>query len=604
MGNPRTGIDGRSEYLDKIIREVERDLYDKVADIDHDVSNYESGDSEIHLRVKFLDGSSYVFTFEDWRLTMRPSYMTSDVDIIVNEITKYMKDNGIVDLDPIDYWEEIASKEVQDFDGFWTDYTLYYNESEGRFVCIFGDKDMYNPTNTDPDFECEEKWEAFEWFNDYDTGEAEGEDDTIYESTNIEVAGEADTTPMNATGVIEWMEEHFPECPYVHFRYYFEEPVVKLFFDKSNASIYKIHGILDKSGLKYRAYGPYIVIYTDEDEEFIKNHDDEIQASRTIECQKDDSSMNATDVVRWMYEEYPQINFYDERDLGDKVRLIFELPSKPGLIEDIKESLDSLHLEYVLKPYRLYITAPEDPEYKIEDTDSVESSTNLADAFIRVHDKDEINWQMQDYNYDPFYDELKEYMVDGETWDDEDDEGYPADTNVDLKTLFARMPEDKQRDFLDRFWIHNNSKDYVKSDWNIEDQIDAPNTIGKLNPGDKFVNRNGVEITIVDPSKDGRVQYTVGDECRIGSEKLIQQMLYRNNYMRKVESSSEIIDMGLGDDVEYWYFTTHGVQPGSVPKGLIIDQIIDTPEGTYFSTNRVITTESLKYYDIKERAPR
>lgn len=142
----------------------------------------------------------------------------------------------------------------------------------------------------------------------------------------------------------------------------------------------------------------------------------------------------------------------------------------------------------------------------------------------------------------------------------------------------------------------------IMSDWNIEDQIDAPDAIGKLNPGDKFVNRNGVVVEIIEPDRLGHIQFKIGDEVKSGNEKSIQQMLYRNNYMRKIETSQEFVDMGTG--LEYWYFTTHGVQPGSVPKCLNIIKIVDAPEGSYFLTDRVITTKALHEYDIKERAPK
>lgn len=176
----------------------------------------------------------------------------------------------------------------------------------------------------------------------------------------------------------------------------------------------------------------------------------------------------------------------------------------------------------------------EDEEIEQGYFDDIESSTSLSDKFREIHDKDEINWQMHDYNYEPFYDELKSYMVDGETWDAEDADGWSADTNVELDTLFNRMPADKQKDFMQRFWVHD-PDETILSYWSVEDQIDAPDTIGSLNPGDVFINRNGVKITIVEPTKDGRIQYNVGDECHIGSEKSIQQMLYRNNYIRNAE---------------------------------------------------------------------
>ena len=65
--------------------------------------------------------------------------------------------------------------------------------------------------------------------------------------------------------------------------------------------------------------------------------------------------------------------------------------------------------------------------------------------------------------------------------------------------------------------------------------------------------------------------------------------------------SEEYMDMGSG--LFYWYFTRHGVQPGSVPRGLNIIDVVDTPQGSFFLTDRVLTTDSLKYYDIKEASP-
>lgn len=53
----------------------------------------------------------------------------------------------------------------------------------------------------------------------------------------------------------------------------------------------------------------------------------------------------------------------------------------------------------------------------------------------------------------------------------------------------------------------------------------------------------------------------------------------------------------------YWYFTRHGVQPGSVPKYVNILDIVDTPEGTYFLADGVILTNDLRNYEIQERRP-
>ena len=52
--------------------------------------------------------------------------------------------------------------------------------------------------------------------------------------------------------------------------------------------------------------------------------------------------------------------------------------------------------------------------------------------------------------------------------------------------------------------------------------------------------------------------------------------------------------------VNYNYVTGHGISLGTIPKNL--DFIIIKEEGfkTWFSTNRPLTEEELKYYDIRK----
>lgn len=64
-------------------------------------------------------------------------------------------------------WKRLDRKSVKDWDDFWTDYSLYYNTVDGRYVCIFGDTDLYTPENSDYDAEFDNELEAREWFEDY-----------------------------------------------------------------------------------------------------------------------------------------------------------------------------------------------------------------------------------------------------------------------------------------------------------------------------------------------------------------------------------------------------------------------------------------------------
>lgn len=58
------------------------------------------------------------------------------------------------------------------------------------------------------------------------------------------------------------------------------------------------------------------------------------------------------------------------------------------------------------------------------------------------------------------------------------------------------------------------------------------------------------------------------------------------------------------DGEGYWFFTTHGVQPGSVPKDVDILDIIDTPNGSFVKFNRFLSTKELNEYDMVEKAPK
>lgn len=71
-----------------------------------------------------------------------------------------------------------------------------------------------------------------------------------------------------------------------------------------------------------------------------------------------------------------------------------------------------------------------------------------------------------------------------------------------------------------------------------------------------------------------------------------------------VNSSTQPITITSGTvtDKVYWYFTRHGVQPGSIPRSIdTLYDVIDTPEGTYFATNTILNTKELSEYEIKEK---
>ena len=76
-------------------------------------------------------------------------------------------DNEDEDSGDVPFYKYLRTKSVLDSDGFWTDYTMYYDLRNDQYVFIFGDNDIYNPTNTEPDWEEEDYDAATEWFDSY-----------------------------------------------------------------------------------------------------------------------------------------------------------------------------------------------------------------------------------------------------------------------------------------------------------------------------------------------------------------------------------------------------------------------------------------------------
>lgn len=67
--------------------------------------------------------------------------------------------------------------------------------------------------------------------------------------------------------------------------------------------------------------------------------------------------------------------------------------------------------------------------------------------------------------------------------------------------------------------------------------------------------------------------------------------------------TTESKSINESSDSEYWYFTKHGVQPGSIPKGANVLTIQDVENGTYVKLDRVLTTKELNDYEIIEKRP-
>jgi len=75
-----------------------------------------------------------------------------------------------------------------------------------------------------------------------------------------------------------------------------------------------------------------------------------------------------------------------------------------------------------------------------------------------------------------------------------------------------------------------------------------------------------------------------------------------------IEDIKRYSDIIPYDQRGYWYFTTHGVQPGSIPKDLNVLEVRDGQNkkgvwGTYVCLDGVLYTDELRYYDMIEAIP-
>lgn len=109
-----------------------------------------------------------------------------------------------------DKYKKIISKQVMDSDGFYTDYTMYYNPDEDNYFFMFGDEDVYGPDPDYADWTCDTNEEATEWYNNYNGFEDDDLDECftsclkedindVLPAEEIEIVAEVDPSKETVT---------------------------------------------------------------------------------------------------------------------------------------------------------------------------------------------------------------------------------------------------------------------------------------------------------------------------------------------------------------------------------------------------------------------
>ena len=509
------GSESLYEYITSLIVQVTHELSDDVENIE-----WSMDDDTVTIKVTFNNGSEHSFDFEQWRFMMNKYYISTDIDMIVDEVTDYMKLHGLTDYEESE-WE----KSVMDSDGFWTDYTMWHNLADDTWACFFGDSDIYTPENSDPDAEFDTQEECQEWFDDYrGFEEDEWYEDDIEESQNINSNSLADLFErVHDKDEINWqMHDYNYEPFYEELREYMREN--ETWDDKdnegypvdTNVSLTELFSRMPES--KQVDFMNRFYIHKDTKSPVEAGVDYNFSASG-LNVDSDSSDMNATEVVIWMYEKFPDWAFIEERDEDENVHLIFECSPKGQ--EELESALNEKNLKYKISSGRLHIWAPESTEYE-EVEEQKDEITSAKDPEFFDKGDNQTYWYMTHHGVMPG--SVPRGLNILEVIDTKEGTYFKTDRVITTKAL----------DYYD---IKEQRPKGVQSHFDPIADMDATETIGKLSKGDKFRNRKGVVVTITDPAKDGRIQYCIGDECRIGSEKSIQKMLYDNNYIRCSEDS-------------------------------------------------------------------
>lgn len=592
------------------------------------------------------------------------------VDELENEAKRsYVRSS--IDEDP--KWICLDIKYVRDSDGMLTDYALYTTKDEDKYICMFGDADVYAPDEMYADAEFDTEDEALEWFENYvGPGDEEDEDD-IYSSEETD-ADEDDlehpdqeydsaATSINSTKLpaIYRMIKLQPGTVGVDFGggkfnnaidYLRDQDVTLCVYDPYNRSAehnrevlrtlranggadFAINsnvlnvikepearkGVLENIKKITKSGAPiYITVYegrgdakegvtksgyqlnrktADYLEEIQEVFPDAKRKGKLIVATNKGSANSSTNIkasseIIWDDLDWnQQIQVMKRYIRNYKGARIFEdfadYINKP--VEDIIDSFtDAESHEDIKIPERMQL----DSEYR---NDDIYSSSSVGGAYyVEVNStrrgtapyekkfsdfnsalsfaKKRGNSKTTIYIWDIPKEERSSNSVPNAVYDfdsgwqiirpvgaNEDDEYIDSSTDITAASkLWMGKYKSAKDNKMHKVYFEFDTSDFEEAEQEFEDIIPEPYSYARLlgtAPHEALLQKDGFE---------------------------------------KIQSSSSVSS-------RYWYFTRHGVQPGSVPKYVNILDIVDKPEGSYFLADGVILTKDLRDYDIKERKP-
>lgn len=71
----------------------------------------------------------------------------------------------------------------------------------------------------------------------------------------------------------------------------------------------------------------------------------------------------------------------------------------------------------------------------------------------------------------------------------------------------------------------------------------------------------------------------------------------------EIVESCDTVEGAIDTGLEYWYYGRHGIGPGTIPQGVTVLDTVEEGWKTWMLLDKLLTTEELKYYDLKEEWP-
>lgn len=154
---------------------------------------------------------------------------------------------------------------------------------------------------------------------------------------------------------------------------------------------------------------------------------------------------------------------------------------------------------------------------------------------------------------------------------------------------------------------------YKDEDWDGWDlYADVSINLDEPIPEDEIVLSHDLNQKMRQEVINDLAQNNSGDYVQLKPDwkEIILNMQKERGYKREeyTESLHEAVqrysDVVPYEERGYWYFTKHGLGPGTIPDDLkVLDVVEDDNFGTYIKLDGILNTSELSYYDMIEKAP-